>query len=128
MPEYQHLEPGEFFAFSRRGNGLRVQDVQPGHAIVLQWHPGFATWTFELSPDGMNGTRLISRNRIYGKGFGFVVGMALMEPLSLIMERKMLIGINYTQKQWSRNFPGDLKRVEWHACAALECGTQVDMG
>ena len=46
-----------------------------------------------LNRTGENRTRLISRNRIIGAGPGFAVGMAFMEPASLIMERKMLLGI-----------------------------------
>ena len=93
LPEYQHLEPGEFFALSEKGNGLRVVDVDPERAIVLQWEPGDSTWAFVLEPDGKGGTRLISRNRIAGSGPLFRLGMAVMEPASLVMERKMLLGI-----------------------------------
>ena len=41
------------------------------------------------------GTRLISRNRIATRGasLGGKLGMLVMEPGSLVMERKMLLGI-----------------------------------
>lgn len=92
MPEHQHLEPGEFFSLGKQGNGLRVKAVEPQRALVLQWEPARATWTFALYPqDG--GTRLISRNRIPGSGPLFWMAMAVMEPASLVMERKMLLGI-----------------------------------
>jgi hypothetical protein len=93
LPEHQHLEPGEFFALGERGNGLRVREVEQERAIVLQWAPGDSTWAFVLQPDGGGGTRLISRNRIVGSGPLFRFGMAVMEPASLVMERKMLLGI-----------------------------------
>ena len=52
-------------------------------------------WAFSLAPDN-TGTRLISRNRI-ATGDASRLGQALntyaMEPGSLIMERKMLLGI-----------------------------------
>jgi hypothetical protein len=93
MPEFQHLEPGEFFALGDKGNGLRVRDVQPGQAIVLQWEPGDSTWAFVIRPDGSGGSRLVSRNRVTGAGPASWLAMAFMEPASLIMERKMLQGI-----------------------------------
>ena len=43
-------------------------------------------------PDGT--TRLVSRNRLRGSGPLFWAGMVgFMEPGSLVMERKMLLGI-----------------------------------
>jgi hypothetical protein len=55
---------------------------------------GDLVWTFVLvSKDGS--TRLISRNRIamQGAAAGQRLGMLVMEPGSLVMERKMLLGI-----------------------------------
>lgn len=51
-------------------------------------------WTFALVPEN-GSTRLISRNRIAIKGSsaGQRLGMLVMEPGSLVMERKMLLGI-----------------------------------
>jgi hypothetical protein len=43
LPEFQHLEPGEFFDLNGKGQGLRVREVQPGHSLVLQWEPGRST-------------------------------------------------------------------------------------
>jgi hypothetical protein len=93
LPEFQHLEPDQFFVLGDGGNGLHVREVLPERALVLQWHNEQSTWAFVLNRTGENRTRLISRNRIIGAGPGFAVGMAFMEPASLIMERKMLLGI-----------------------------------
>jgi hypothetical protein len=99
LPEYQHLEPGEFFrlnpkADASKANGLIVRQVEPGHSLVLQWTPANSTWSFTLNDAGDGTTRLISRNRIPGSGPAFWSGMVLaMEPGSLVMERKMLLGI-----------------------------------
>ena len=51
-------------------------------------------WTFVLVSEH-GSTRLISRNRIAMKGAaaGQRLGMLVMEPGSLVMERKMLLGI-----------------------------------
>ncbi len=93
LPEFQHLEPGEFLRLNSSGEGLRVVEVHPGRALVLRWKSTQSTWAFVLEPTD-EGTRLISRNRIAGHGAGFWLAMfMLMEPGSLVMERKMLLGI-----------------------------------
>ncbi len=92
LPEFQHLDVGEYFALNQK-TGLRVIEVEPGKALVLQWVPAGSTWCFGLYPDEQGGTRLVSRNRLPGSGAGFRVSMAVMEPASLVMERKMLLGI-----------------------------------
>lgn len=93
LPEFQHLEAGEYFRLDDR-QGLRVLEVRPREAIVLQWEPQQSTWAFVLDPDGAGRTRLISRNRVAGRGPGFWLAMLLfMEPGSLVMERKMLLTI-----------------------------------
>jgi hypothetical protein len=94
LPEFQHMEPGEFFALGKDGsNGLYVRQVIPERAIVLQWKKESSTWAFVLNATGDGRTRLISRNRIVGAGPAFRMGMAVMLPASLVMERKMLQGI-----------------------------------
>ena len=92
MPEHQHMAPGDSWPINKRGTGIVVRDVQPQRAIVLQWTPGLSTWSFGLYPEGES-TRLISRNRLPGSGPGFWLMAAFMEPGSLVMERKMLLGI-----------------------------------
>ena len=94
LPEHQHLEVGEFLALNKKGNGIMVRDVQPERFLVLQWMPAKSTLAFGLYPEDGSRTRLVSRNRLHGSGPLFWLGMvAFMEPGSLIMERKMLLGI-----------------------------------
>jgi len=94
LPEYQHLDVGEFLALNEKGNGIVVRDVQRERFLVLQWEPAKSTWVFGLYPKDNDTTRLVSRNRLRGSGPLFRLGMvAFMEPGSLIMERKMLLGI-----------------------------------
>ncbi len=90
LPEFQHLEPGEYVGL-KNGQGLVVREVQPARHLVLQWVPANSTWTFALYPQDDGTTRLVSRNRLPGAGLRFWLAMiALMEPGSLVMERKML--------------------------------------
>jgi hypothetical protein len=77
-----------------RGAGILVMHVHHARAIVLQWVPARSTWTFGLYPAGDGTTRLISRNRLRPASPLVWAGMvAFMEPGSLAMERKMLMGI-----------------------------------
>jgi hypothetical protein len=102
LPEFQHLEPGEYLGVDKKGQGIVVRQVLSEQAIVLQWTPAQSTWTFALYPEEGR-TRLISRNRIVGKGPMFWIMMAgFMEAASLVMERKMLLGIKDRAERLAR--------------------------
>jgi hypothetical protein len=103
LPEYQHLEAGEMIGLNEKGNGLRVIAVEDRRHLALQWVPAGSTWTFGLYPAAGNQTRLVSRNRIRGAGPLFWLGMVgFMEPGSLVMERKMLLGIKQRAEALAR--------------------------
>lgn len=92
LPEFQHLSPGDMLGLNEKGQGLRVRLVDAPHALVVQWVSGDSTWAWVIVPDG-GGSRLISRNRLPNSGLLFRPTMLFMEPGSLVMERKMLLGI-----------------------------------
>ena len=73
---------------------MRVEIFEPERLLCNRSEAGDWVWTFALVPED-GSTRLISRNRISIKGAaaGQPLGMLVMEPASLIMERKMLRGI-----------------------------------
>src|SRR5215212_26448 len=73
---------------------MRVEFLEPERVLSNRWDAGDSVWTFALEPKN-GATRLISRNRIAVKGAaaGRRLGMLVMEPGSLVMERKMLLGI-----------------------------------
>jgi hypothetical protein len=94
VPELQHLEVGEVLPMQPDGPGMRVELLDPERVFSLRSEDGRWVWTFVLrAHDG--GTRLLSRNRALIRGASFAQRLALlaMEPGSLIMERKMLLGI-----------------------------------
>lgn len=93
LPEFQHLEPGEMMGENDEGAGIRVIDVQHERAIVLQWVPARSTWVFGLYPAGDGTTRLVSRNRLRPSPMAWPGIVTFMEMGSLVMERKMLLGI-----------------------------------
>lgn len=107
LPEFQHLEPGEFLGLDRKGQGLAVLQVDPGRSLVLQWVPAGSTWAFGLYPQETGGTRLVSRNRLRVKGpLARLFMFAFMEPGSLLMERKMLVGIKERAERLHREVGG----------------------
>jgi hypothetical protein len=93
-PEWQDLKVGDVLRSREERRGIRVEILEPQRVLSNRSEAGDWVWTFVLVPQ--NGrTRLISRNRISMRGTaaGQRFGMLLMEPGSLIMERKMLLGI-----------------------------------
>lgn len=113
LPGFQSLKVGDGIRLHRDGPPIPVVCIQPGHVLVLagQIDPRngqirslsegiqetyFPTsWTFILQELSPTETRLIARYRLacpnsllYRAGCRF-----LLEPISFIMERKMLLGI-----------------------------------
>jgi len=92
-PEWEPLAEGDVW-HDPNGGGMRVERMESERAIVLRSLDGRWIWTFALVPEGPV-TRFISRNRFReapGR-LGRAASKYLMEPGSLVMERKMLLGI-----------------------------------
>jgi len=101
VPAFQHIAVGDAWRLGSRGPALRVACVEPERAVVVRSDDGNWVWAFVLRP-GCGVTRLISRNRIAQPGAAWparAVTRYLMEPGSLIMERKMLLGIRARAEQ-----------------------------
>ncbi len=95
IPELQHLSVGDAWQLGSRGPVLRVTRLEPNRALVVRSDDGHWVWAFVLEP-GQATTRLMSRNRIAMPGAPWIArsfARYVMEPGSLIMERKMLMGI-----------------------------------
>ncbi len=95
LPQFQDLRVGDAQRLGARGPTLRAAVLEPERSLVLRSEDGNWVWAFQLVPCS-TGTRLISRNRIATPGATWSVRALytyLMEPGSLIMERKMLLGI-----------------------------------
>ena len=90
LPEFQHPEVGDTIGFGK--NQMRLERVEPEHVIAWRSEDGNWVWTFVLAGDDGT-TRLLSRNRFRLPTLGARIGMLPMEPGSLVMERKMLLGI-----------------------------------
>jgi hypothetical protein len=95
LPQYQDLTIGDAQHLGKRGPVMRVAVLEPGRSLVLRSDDGNWVWAFSLAPDDP-GTRLISRNRIATPAApppARLFNLLVMEPGSLIMERKMMLGI-----------------------------------
>ena len=93
-PEWQNLAVGDVIPGRESLQGMRVEVLDPERALVTRSEDGTWVWAFVLEDLGGR-TRLLSRNRIAmpDPSLGDRIGMAVMEPGSLVMERKMLLGI-----------------------------------
>ena len=90
LPEFQHPTLDEGFGFGE--NQMRYARVDPERVLALRSRNGNWVWSFVLREENGH-TRLISRNRFRLPRFRDRLGMLPMEPASLVMERKMLRGI-----------------------------------
>jgi hypothetical protein len=113
LPEYQNLEKGDSIRLHPDSPPLQVVDIENNHYFILGGRidtqtadilpidqagsPDHmaATWAFMVYPKDENSTRLITRFRLAGKS-GLLTWIAyrfIFEPVTFIMERKMLLGI-----------------------------------
>ncbi len=113
LPEFQDLTVGDIIPLGAHGPRMRVEVLEPDRAMVLHSQDGAWVWAFGLYPqDGA--TRLVSRNRIAAANpspVSKIVSCYIMEPGSLLMERRMLLGIK--------------QRAESPACASEQRGRET---
>jgi hypothetical protein len=104
LPEFQHPQVGETLGLG--SNLMRMERVEPEHVLAWRSQDGNWVWTFVLREiDGR--TRLISRNRFRLPTLVARIGMLPMEPGSLVMERKMLLGIKQRAEQLASVAPAE---------------------
>jgi hypothetical protein len=114
LPQFQHLTVGDVLPLGATGAGMRVEICDPERTLVFRSTDGTWLWSFHLANFWL-GTRLISRNRIADPGAGWarhLLNRIVMEPGSLVMERRMLLGIKERAEIcWPYlNPPADLAR------------------
>ena len=90
LPEFQRPEVGDMIGFG--ANRMRLARAEQNR--VLSWRSEDNNWVWTFVLDERDGrTRLVSRNRFRLRTLVSRLGMLPMEPASLVMERKMLLGI-----------------------------------
>jgi hypothetical protein len=95
LPQYQHLQVGDELPMGPGRPGMTVEVLDPPSTLAIRLADQNWVWIFALVPDGES-TRLISRNRIATSALSAATRLfyaVFMEPGSLVMERKMLLGI-----------------------------------
>lgn len=95
LPEYQDIKAGDELPLGGHSPVMRVEVADPPRALAVRSTDQDWAWIFALLPEG-DSTRLISRNRIATKALSpasRLFYLLFMEPGSLVMERKMLLGI-----------------------------------
>jgi hypothetical protein len=108
LPRYQDLQVGDAQRLGRRGPVMRVAVLETERSMVMRSDDGNWVWAFSLVPED-GGTRLISRNRIATPGAPLparLFNLLVMEPGSLVMERKMLLGIKQRAEHLTRQAEG----------------------
>lgn len=113
IPEFQHLEVGDSVLMQpEKGSPYKVAAIEPGRALVLLIRVDTQTgntfeftdkmpekyqnssWVFFLDELDEETTRLISRSRNdWSRGLGNALVFGIFGPISLMMQRKMLLGI-----------------------------------
>jgi hypothetical protein len=104
IPDYQYLKAGDEIKLHPKAPGMKVADVDVGHYILV--HNDSLqdasrsyinmTWLWYLDAIDSTTTRLISRSRNdYSPELGnkLWMGPLLIEPISFVMERKMLLSL-----------------------------------
>jgi hypothetical protein len=104
IPKFQHMKPGDEIKIHPKAPGMKVSTVDAGHYILVHndnRQDGALTyinmtWLWYLDALDATTTRLISRSRSdYSPELAnkLWMGPLLVEPISFVMERKMLLGI-----------------------------------
>ncbi len=105
LPQFQDVKVGDEFPLGTGGQKMRVEVLEPERVFTIRLGDGSWVWIFALIP-GAGVTRLVSRNRIASPDasvFARLFTMLFMEPGSLVMERKMLLGIKERAERLARD-------------------------
>jgi hypothetical protein len=109
LPEFQDPQVGDTIGFGT--NRMRLERVDRDRSLAWRSEDGNWVWTFVLvGHDGT--TRLISRNRFRLPTFAARIGMVPMEPGSLVMERKMLLGIKHRAETLANAAPARVSTID----------------
>jgi hypothetical protein len=109
LPEFQHLRTGDLLPLGDKGPRMRAEVVDRERTLTFRSEDRHWVWAFALYPEAAS-TRLVSRNRIAVPEATLVHRLAdllVMEPGSLVMERRMLLGIKERAERLARQHTGN---------------------
>jgi hypothetical protein len=95
LPQFQNVKLGDEMEIGPNGLKMGVEVLDRERVFTIRLSDAKWVWIFALFPEA-DSTRLVSRNRIATPDASpliRLVNLMLMEPGSLVMERKMLLGI-----------------------------------
>ena len=93
QPQWQQLRPGDQILMMP-GAGFDVVSVEDGHCFVARAPDGTTSWCLAAEPLDRHSCRLISRwHARWHITPASALWIALSDPGTFIMERKMLLGI-----------------------------------
>lgn len=104
LPQFQDVSVGDEFELGPGRPKLRVEVADPERTFTIRFADGNWVWIFALFPED-GATRLVSRNRIATPQASVATRLfntLFMEPGSLVMERKMLLGIKERAERLAR--------------------------
>ena len=104
LPEFQQPEVGDMISLGT--NHMCLERLEPDHVLAWRSQDGHWVWSFVLRRTGA-GTRLISRSRFALPSAMGRLAMIPMAPASLVMERKMLLGIKQRAERLAADAPPD---------------------
>jgi hypothetical protein len=108
LPQFQDVHVGDEFRLGPNRPNMRVEVLDPQRVFTVRFEDGTWVWIFGLFPED-GATRLVSRNRIAMPGARLparLFTLLVMEPGSLVMERRMLLGIKERAERLARE-PGE---------------------
>jgi hypothetical protein len=113
IPGFQNLAVGDELPLGKKLT-MRIEALDPDHAMMMHSDDGAWVWSFGLYPAAGGKTRLVSRNRIQDPRPGVLTSafsVYVMEPGSLIMERKMLLGIKERAERLASVLPAQPEKA-----------------
>jgi hypothetical protein len=105
LPEFQHPEAGNEIYLHPTAPPMRIEVVDPPHALVLFGRPadvgskeswGMSTWQFVVRPGPAGTSRFLTRGRSdYSRGWAtrLAFGRFPVEAITFVMSRKMMLEI-----------------------------------
>jgi hypothetical protein len=95
LPQFQDVKMGDEMQLGPNRPTMRVEVLDPERVFTIRFDDATWVWIFALFAEA-GATRLVSRNRIAtpnASPLTRLLNLLIMEPGSLVMERKMLLGI-----------------------------------
>lgn len=130
LPEFQSRKVGDLERLGKSGPRMRTEVLDPEQALVVRSEDGNWVWAFCLLPAAPGRTRLVSRNRISRPTSSVWQRMwwpLVMEPGSLIMERKMLLGIKHRAELGPDARGAPARPAHLTSLALLSCARTVTL-